>query len=203
MPFQPVENGIQVLANYRQAGQELQNQFYFDATTAPDPELVHDAAQLVLNWLGNSWADVACNAASVASVVATDVSVEGGVQTTLIPIGSLTGALSSPPLPTGTTVTCSWRTGLAGRSYRGRTFHVGLTETQVDANALTEPARLALVDAYGQLILDSVALGARLSVCSRVSGGVLRPTAILTAVTTGIVEAYIDSQRRRLTGRGR
>ena len=56
MPFQPVENGIQVLANFRQAGQELQNQFYFDAGAAPDEALVHDAAQTVLDWLGNSWA---------------------------------------------------------------------------------------------------------------------------------------------------
>lgn len=203
MPFQPVPQGIQVLANYRQAGQELQSQFYFDRNATVEEEDVEGAAQVVLDWLANSWADVASNAVTIASVIATDMSVEGGVQRTLVPIGTLTGALSSPALPTGSTITASWRTGLSGRSFRGRTYHVGLTEAQVQNNEVTPTERLALFEAYAQLITDSIAFGSRLSVCSRVSGGVLRPNAILTTINAVIVEAYIDSQRRRLTGRGR
>lgn len=203
MPFQPVEDGIQVLVNYRELGQELQSQLYFQTDEPATEGRLTDVAQMVADWLTNSWTGVACNFATVVSILATDVSVSGGAQVTFTPIGGIVGALSSPPLPTGTTVTASWRTGRSGRSFRGRTYHVGLTETQVDGNALTAPSQSALQQAYTDLIIAANVIDAPLSVCSRVSNGVLRNPAILTPVLSCLVDQYIDSQRRRLTGRGR
>lgn len=203
MPFQPVIDGIQVLVNYRELGQELQSQLYFQADGAITSQVLTDTGQMVADWLGNEWAAVACNFATVVSILSTDVSVEGGNQITFTPIGGIVGQLSSPPLPTGTTVTASWRTGRSGRSYRGRTYHVGLTETQVDGNSLTTAANTAIQQAYSQLIIDATSNNTPLAVCSRVNGGVQRPSGVLTKVITCLVDQYIDSQRRRLTGRGR
>lgn len=203
MPFQPAENTIQVWSNYRQYGQELQSQWNLNHPTTIDETALTDAAQMVADWLTNSWRPVASATATVVSIMATDISVEGGAQVTLTPVGGIIGAKSSPGLPSGTTVTASWRTGRSGRSYRGRTYHVGLTEEDVTDNALTTPARNALQAAYGQLIIDASTNDTPLVVLSRVNGGVTRPFAIGTPVLSCLVDQYVDSQRRRLTGRGR
>lgn len=203
MPFQPVANAAQALINYRQAGQALQSQLYFRTNESESTVVLNDIAQMVADWLNNSWAPVASTSAEVVSIIVTDVSEEGGEQITFTPIGALTGDIVSPPMPTGTTITASWRTGLAGRSYRGRTYHVGLTEQQVVANSLDSGSRTALQGAYAQLIIDANVNQTPLVVASRVAGGAPRPVGVVTDVLTVVVDEYIDSQRRRLTGRGR
>lgn len=203
MPFQPVANAAQCLINYRQAGQALQSQLYFLTNESEASNVLTSIAQMVADWLTNSWAPVATTAAEVVSLIVTDVNEEGGDQITFTPIGALTGDIVSPPMPTGTTITASWRTGQAGRSYRGRTYHVGLTEQQVVANAVDSGSRTALQSAYAQLIIDANVNDTPLVVASRVSGGVPRVVGVATKVLTVVVDEYIDSQRRRLTGRGR
>lgn len=203
MAFQPVALAAQCLINYRQAGQELQTQLYFNTNGDDDPVTLTTLAQMVADWLTNEWAQVASDQASVLSLIVTNVDQAGSTQVTFTPIGGIPGTVASPALPTGTTVTASWRTGLAGRSFRGRTYHVGLTEGQVVNNALDSGSRTMLQSAYTQLIIDANSAGFPLSVASRVSNGVPRPTGILTPVLTCLVDEFIDSQRRRLTGRGR
>lgn len=203
MAFQPVTNGWQVLLNFRQAGQELQNQMYVTKPSGGAEVGLFDVAQAFGDWVGNSWATVASETAILNSIIVTDVTVEAGAQVTFVPIGTLSGDLSVPPLPTGTTITASWRTGLSGRSYRGRTYHIGLVEDQVNGNELAEARRTQIVAAYSTLIADLITLGAPLAVCSRFTNNAPRAAGILTPINVVIVEPYIDSQRRRLTGRGR
>lgn len=203
MPFQAVEEAAQVLINYRQAGQELQSQLYFRTGGSDNATFLTALSQMVADWLTNSWAPVASNAAEVVSLLTTNVSIEGGTQITFTPIGGITGDIVSPALPTGTTITASWRTGRSGRSFRGRTYHVGLTEQQVVANAVDSGSRTALQSAYGQLIIDANANNTPLVVASRFSNNAPRTVGIVTDVLTVLVDEFIDSQRRRLTGRGR
>lgn len=203
MAFQPVTAACQCLINYRQAGQEMQSQLYFDTSGSNDPTVLTNLAQVVADWLTNEWAPLAASTATVISLILTNVDIAGGAQVTFTPIGGIQGGNASFAMPTGTTVTASWRTGLAGRSFRGRTYHVGLTESQVADNALTSTARSDLQQAYTQLIVDANIFGTPLSIASRVSNGVPRPAGILTPVQTCLVDEFIDSQRRRLTGRGR
>lgn len=95
------------------------------------------------------------------------------------------------------TQTISWRTGLAGRKYRGRIYVPALAEPDVTSNDLVGSVVSAVFSAAA-LALYSGAL----------ANGVVpavfhRSTATYTPVNSHVVESIVDSQRRRLPGRGR
>lgn len=94
------------------------------------------------------------------------------------------------------TQTASWRTGLAGRKYRGRFYAVGLPENFVtNDDAITSPETAALGNAASSLIASVVAATFQLVVFHKVDN-------TFTQILTAIVENLVDSQRRRLANRG-
>jgi len=95
------------------------------------------------------------------------------------------------------TSTMSWRTGLAGRKYRGRIYVPAITEGQTnqdDTLTSTMAARLATVATY---FLTHLIAGTRFPTIFH-----LGPDTF-TNITTFVIENILDSQRRRLPGRGR
>lgn len=105
-------------------------------------------------------------------------------------------------LPGNVAVGIKWTTGLRGRSYRGRTYLAGFTTTHVDGNNLTDPDLSVLEDKIGDLI-DSMEAGYVLGVNSEFQNGAWLTNAVFTPITGFTLVRTIDSQRRRLTGRGR
>lgn len=107
-------------------------------------------------------------------------------------------------LPNNVSLAISFRTGLTGRSSRGRNYIIGLTEPMVAQNTVTPGVVSAYVAAYSQLtpaggIFEDISW----VVYSQYSGGVLRPTGQAVAVlSVVVVDDTVDSQRRRLPGRG-
>lgn len=109
----------------------------------------------------------------------------------------ISGAEAGAPLPGNVTVTQSWRTGLAGRKYRGRTYAPGLTEPLVtDDDRVVSAAIVELAAAALQLILDMQANSWALTIFHKLDN-------TFTNVTSAIVENIVDSMRRRLPARGR
>lgn len=114
------------------------------------------------------------------------------------------GDKTSPALPNNVTICASLRSDLAGRSYRGRTYLIGLTEGDVAVNAVT-PAELT---AWADAIVDMAAaieLAAEVFwvILSLFSNGVPRVTGNVRGVDTVLfTNSTVDSQRRRLPGRG-
>jgi hypothetical protein len=119
--------------------------------------------------------------------------------TTGLPLQATSAAASAP---NNCTFAVQWRTALSGRSYRGRTFHVGLTTTKYSSNLLTVPNQSTFTAAYGQLISDVTTEGYTLSVVSRYHNGTQRPSGIHTQIASVFVDRTLDSMRRRLPGRG-
>ena len=112
----------------------------------------------------------------------------------------------SPPMPGGSvgtelpgnvTSTISWRTGLAGRKHRGRSYLPGYVEASVGDDDRLVSAQVAnIASNWSELILQGV-----ISVGSLVVFHMADNT--VTSIITYIVENIVDSQRRRLPGRGR
>jgi hypothetical protein len=95
------------------------------------------------------------------------------------------------------TLTMSWRTGLAGRKFRGRIYVPGLCVTDVSST-----------DTVASVITAALSVAAQALYSGALSGGVVpavfhRSTATYTPVNSHVIEALVDSQRRRLAGRGR
>lgn len=106
-------------------------------------------------------------------------------------------------LPNHVTVAVKWLTGSRGRSYRGRTYHFGLTGSDTSGNNLQSATRTALLTAYENLLTAVAGSGSdHLVVASRMLGGAPRAVGVATNITAAEINAVLDSQRRRLPGRG-
>jgi len=109
---------------------------------------------------------------------------------------------SAIPLPNNVTFAVKWITGLRGRSYRGRTFSLGVTEDQRSGNSLQPTALTGYLIAYGALITALDVAGHPLAVVSKVTLGSPRVAGIATEIIGLSIDDTLDSQRRRLPGRG-
>jgi len=102
------------------------------------------------------------------------------------------------------TITMSERTGLAGRAFRGRMYVPGISENDALANDTASSVLTSLLStAMAQLIVALFNAPEVMAVFHRphIPPHVLDNTA--TQVLTYVIENVLDSQRRRLPGRGR
>jgi len=94
-------------------------------------------------------------------------------------------------------LTMSERTGLAGRKYRGRMYVAGVSETDVSATDTISSTVVALAsNAMANLIVSALPGIASLNIFHRADN-------TTTEVISYVIENILDSQRRRLPGRGR
>ena len=95
-------------------------------------------------------------------------------------------------------------TGLAGRSYRGRWYWGNIyTGNLADAGHVTAGFQTGAVSGVNILIANLAAAGYTMVVTSFYNNGAWRTTAVNTPVLNAVsVDNVIDSQRRRLPGRG-
>lgn len=120
-----------------------------------------------------------------------------GPETTYFVSPAQTGGNASPGLPGNVAFCVRLKTTSPGRSGRGRKYFCGLTEADVTANQLSVDVANDLVDAIGILISNLDGAGFPLAIASFT-------TSTVSIVTqAGYFDLNLDSQRRRLPGRGR
>jgi hypothetical protein len=117
-----------------------------------------------------------------------------------------TGDLAGAPLPSNCTFCVSFRTDGRGRSSRGRNYVAGLAESNVNGNVLDPVDADGIVAAYTNGILANVTLDGYFTwvVLSQYENKQPRTNALAQPVLSVLyTDRIIDSQRRRLTGRGK
>ena len=202
--FIPAARTARAEMTYTEFGQKLQNVFYFQKDTDWTFNDVSDlAAQL-----NSSWAlhldGMMSDQVNLFAVKVVNLGADDGVGTELFPTLPNAGTRLSPGLPTGTTVAVKFSSLYTGRSRRGRCYHIGLTEDMVTGNSLTTTMVGLMQTAY-QNFFDDVTGGSvpcTHVIASFCGSGVWRSSALITPVSFYGVDADIDSQRRRLSGRG-
>ncbi len=99
--------------------------------------------------------------------------------------------------PANVSVAMSERTGLAGRKYRGRMYVPGIGTTDVTSDdRISTPAVVRLVGIISALISAYIDINFPLCIFHKADN-------TFTNVTSWVIDAILDSQRRRLPGRGR
>jgi len=145
------------------------------------------------------------NTVALRAIKATSLASETapGIELAVSPPSVGTG--TSPQLPNNVTIALKWVTALRGRSFRGRTYHIGLAEGQVALNAVDSAHLANLLTAYESIndYLEAVNPDWDLVVASRYSQGLPRVSGLATPITGVTSDGVIDSQRRRLPKRGR
>jgi len=187
---------------YTQYGQELMNVFYFTKTGPWTPgDLTTLAASVATEWTSNIRPQQT-NEMTLQSIEATDIAVAGGAQV-IHPVG-VVGGNSGSGVATGITLAVKFATGLSGRSNRGRMYFIGTPGGAILDNqylALYVAGLIsALVTFFGNVETTTSSTHTVVSYCNN---KVWRSTAVTNHVISYLAtDNNIDSQRRRLTGRG-
>lgn len=203
MPFIPVPNVVMAEVRMSLDFQRIENTLYFEFSTPPTPGNLISLGNDLEGWFTSLFAPVVSSALALREIYLTDLTSVTGGTFTQVPATLITGGQSSEALPNSVALSVSFRTAQRGRSFRGRNFLPGLTDAQVAQNTVTVGALGVIQNAYNQLPASLGGSGATWVVVSRFTGGAPRVTGLATPVTAVvIVDPTVDSQRRRLPGRG-
>jgi len=113
------------------------------------------------------------------------------------------GGIGAASIAGNVALAIKFGTGLSGRSHRGRVYLAGLPENAVTGNEITPTYRTTLVTAVANFaggvtgIMDAAHV-----IVSTCQDGAWLTNAEVTPVNSYSADVYVDSQRRRLTGRG-
>lgn len=203
MPFVPAPNCASVELIYTSNGQRCENVFNVSQASPFDQVSLAVLAALFKDWFNTELKMDLPGTVTLDLIVAKALDSESAPAiefSTGLPIAGNMGAWNQ--LPNNVTVAVRWSTELRGRSYRGRTYHIALSEEQVSGNTVDQVFATAILGRYEQLLDDLDGLNADLVVLSRFHNGAERTTAVATPINRVSLDRTIDSQRRRLPGRG-
>jgi hypothetical protein len=112
----------------------------------------------------------------------------------------LVGTGSPAPTPNNVSFSLKKNTGLAGKSYRGRVYLLGLTEVAVNGNFLDAAVANLFVDAFNEaLILVGAEDTYAMALVSKYTGNNPRSSALVSNVTSfSYSDLRIDTRRDRL-----
>jgi len=203
MAFVPVPNTVEVLINSLYFEQRCQNTLYFEREAAFSiADLENIAATVITEWKENNLPLVS-NSLTLTSVIVRDLTTQFSPSIEQSTTSGNVGGQVSPGMPGNVTVTIKFLTALRGRAHRGRNYIVGLVENQCVGNTYDSGTAALHIAAYEELATTlNVAYDVDHVVVSRFLDGAQREEGETTIVTDYQIELFLDSQRRRLTGRG-
>jgi hypothetical protein len=203
MAFIPVVNCVMAELRFTLDGQKVENTLYFQrasAWTAPLGVLLGD--HLYTWWVDNMAASLT-DSLTLDSVHVTDLTAVDGFAVDFVPDVAETGVVGATSVPNNCAICISFRTEARGRTGRGRNYIMGMPQTHVTLNTLDTADGIAFVAAYNALPTVAGASAATWVVVSRFLDSLPRDVGITRSITTVILlDLTIDSQRRRLPGRG-
>ena len=198
MAFQTVPDGVEVVFNGVQNGVPVVNVYNVRDTSTHTEARLEEIIDTFYAWWAAHMSPLQHTSYTLQSIKATNLTSSAGPQVikayTTANTGSMTGGESAG---NGAGV-ISWKTALIGRSFRGRTY-VGALGVNALASAQTlGTAQMANMVSAGTALLDALeAISTTLCVLSRVAAGVQRVAGLLTQIIGVVVDAKVDSQRRR------
>lgn len=202
-PYQPCPGVIKVALSGNVGGEELVNTLHFSREaewTVPDMLTV---ATGVFDWWVANVAPLVCDNSGFSVCQATDLT------TRTSPVATYShalvgGGISTEAAPNNVALCVTLGTDARGRSYRGRNYIGGIPLSQILGGLYVESTYAnEMRDAYAALIGEDFGVGANWGVLTRRADGALRAEGYTTLITNIRVDLALDSQRRRLAGRGR
>jgi len=205
MPFIPVENVALAEIRCLIDQQHVENTLYFLLSAGWDEGTLTELGVALIEWWTDHIKPLVSSNLVLKEVVCTDLTSDTAPSMTSTPVLATTGDDSAEMLPLNCSLSVSFRTAGRGRSSRGRNYVVGLTGDAVDSNEANATFVDGITAAYQALSFGgSFDLDATWVVVSRFHDNAPRTAGVATPVSAVVVvDNVIDSQRRRLPGRGR
>lgn len=203
MPFVPFANTAECEVRYELDGQKVENTLYFTQADAYTSGSLGNLATIVLDWAVASLLPLQNNVCLLREVFARDLSTEDGLAAVAAADSGALGA-AGPGAPNNSTICVSFRSGVTGRSQRGRNYLIGLpVSAMANTNHVSNAYQGEIIVAYNTLKGDAQDEGFTHVIASRRHNKDWRAVGQTTQVVSyTFVDATVDSQRRRLPGRG-
>lgn len=203
MVYIPAINTCQAELFYTWDGQNVETVLHFEPDVPLTPALMTELGAFLVSWWDVQIQPDTPTNLTFRAIKFTDLTSQIGPTLTYAAGLPLVGIDASASLPNNCALVITKRTILRGRSYRGRIYHPGLMEGDVVGNTVTPAWVVSMVARY-EMIRTPVTAGAQwhMVVVSRHFNGNPRLTASVNWVTSFDSDGSIDSQRRRLPGRG-
>lgn len=203
MVFIPTLNACKIEVRQSLFGQNIENTLYFQHLGTIDTPDMEALGSYVEEWFteqvmtGNLSVDLIYR-----ETVVTELTTDSSPSLTINTAAGFTGTNITAGLPGNVAFSVSFRTNARGRSARGRNYVAGIPESVVTGNAVQPSFANSLVTGYKYLTVTPLA---------EWTWGVLslqedlqpREFGLMREITNVVyADLWIDSQRRRLTGRG-
>lgn len=203
MAFIPAPNCVEVVLRFTWGGQRVAITLSFEGAAPATTSDMTSLATALETWWKTNYKPLVPGTLALNEIAVTALDSASAPGITLPVTSSNTGTNPNPSGASNSTVTTTFLTALRGRSFRGRNYMVGLNPGYV-ASPTTISSALAgaLVTAYINMQTAAFAQGFTHCVISRYHNNLPRVTAVSTPVTGYQQELNLDSQRRRLAGRG-
>lgn len=204
-PFIPAPNCASVELIYLAAGQIIENTFHVKKST---PYSFSDLQ--AIRTIFNTWDQTTLSGIRATTTVLTRIRTKSldtsssATEDYTLPTPRA-GSAGAAALPLNVTFCFRCITGLAGRSYRGRLYHAGIPSNYLGAtiNEISASWANTYVSYLTNLMSTLLTAGHTMVVVSYRNDKAWRTTAAATPITQwGYADLYLDSQRRRLSGRG-
>jgi len=204
MAFVPVPDVIEAEVVWEWDGQVVENTLYFlnDSGWSAGSILEHleDLRDVIVSQL----IPLLPSSIQLVRLVGTLLDAVDAVSVTLSVSPAVVGGVALESVPSNVSYAIQFKTDLRGRSFRGRNYIPGIPNDKINTNTITSGDRTSFTAAYEAISAVGVDLGRRHVVVSRFSAGAPRTIGLATPVTAiATADATVDSQRRRLPGRGR
>lgn len=203
MQFVPVPNAGEFHLIFEYAGQICQNVVHASHGVNPFTEVTLAAVcTSISDWWNTEMKAAVNDSLTLQRIEAFALDSQSAPAIVSVDGLPLTGTNAGDAFPNNVTCAVKWSTGLRGRSYRGRTYHLGLCRTQADGNILQSGFITTMAGIYAALKTAIESSGDTMVVVSRFHNKAPRTTGIATEIIGVSIDQVLDSQRRRLPGRG-
>lgn len=207
MPYYPVPETCQLEMVYSQEESTnlVENVYHFQRSGGWSAAQMTDLLTYMSSWettYGKAWRP---GSVGLLKIRCRDLSVVNGLEVAADYF--IAGTNVGEDLPSNVTWALKWTTGFAGRSYRGRTYHIGVCRTFLntgDRNIMDATTAGSIVTAYSHILTGTIPDTGKLVVVSRKGGNAWRNPPITTPIiAVGYADLIVDNQRRRLPGHNR
>lgn len=184
-------------------GQDVENTLWFRKTTGTvDSENLKALCTTVRVWFVTDVLPKLPAAVTFREVYGRDRGFPDGVEGSSATGAGTAGGIAIAATPNNVSLSVSFRTGRTGRSRRGRNYWLAIPGNKVTANVVDNLYIDDIISSYEEL-LTVVGPDWEWVVVSLRSNNNWRETALVTPITEVlVVDDVVDSQRRRLPGRG-
>lgn len=203
MAFIPIPNSVKVSVEWLVAGQEVVLTFTVRKPSAVTQTDVNNIRDVMHNWASNNLRNLMHSGAQYQRTYVVDLSSENGPFAEAVPPAAVFGSIGGVAAANNVALAVSHRTAQRGKSFRGRVYLGGLAAGSLQTATTISPTFVTTIAGVWALLVGALTAQAyQLAVPSRQANKQPRVTGLSTPVSLVLIDAFLDSQRRRLAGRG-